>query len=691
MSERCVLGADIGGTFTDVVLTRGDGRMHVAKQLTTPDAPEQSVLEAVARVLEEAGVPASSIARVVHGTTLATNAVIERKGARVAFVTSAGFGDLLRIGREARVEDDRYDLHFEPSPPPLQREAIFEVRERMSARGDVLVPFDEASAREAAAGIASLAPEAVAICFLHAYANPEHEERMQDLLREIAPETRVIPSSRVHPEMREFDRASTTLFTAEVAPLMASYLARLGEGLEALGIDAPLQIMESSGGVMAADVAAERAVATLESGGAAGVMAAARFAEFYKEPRVISFDMGGTTAKAGVVRDGKPAVVRELHVGGRGSFGGRRAGTGMPVKTPTIDLAEVGAGGGSIAWLDPEGLLRVGPRSAGADPGPACYARGGQAPTVTDANLVLGYLAADEFASGSFDLDPDAAWQAIEREIAGPLGTSVPRAAWAIHEAANANMASAIHVVTVQRGLDPRDHTLIAFGGAGPMHVVGVANQFGIDHVIAPPEAGVASAIGMQSTDLTAEHGRTHLTAAEALGVDEATKLFGEVEAAARRKMGIEAGVEGLVVERLLDTRFKGQAHEVSMPVPDLAALSEVPDRFRARYRELYGIAPTGRVEYAAIRVRLRLPVDRPPMVDEGGAIEAAGGERWRPAYFDAGEAVETRAVRRRELIRGVGIDGPVIVEGPVDTTVVPPGWSVVLDEVGSLLVRRIG
>ncbi|MBJ18258.1 MAG: hydantoinase/oxoprolinase family protein [bacterium] len=690
MSERCVLGADIGGTFTDVVLTRGDGRMHVAKQLTTPEAPEESVLEGVRRVLGEAKVSAADILRVVHGTTLATNAVIERKGARVAFVTSAGFGDLLRIGREARVEDDRYDLHFDPANPPLGRESTFEVRERMSARGEVIEPFDEAGARQVAIGISKLAPDAVAICFLHSYANAAHEERMEDLLREVVPGVRVIPSSRVHPEMREFDRASTTLFTAEVAPLMASYLLRLGEGLSRMGIDAPLQIMESSGGVMAADVAAERAVATLESGGAAGVMAAARFAEFYEQPRVISFDMGGTTAKAGVIRNGSPTVVRELHIGGRGSFGGRRAGTGMPIKTPTIDLAEVGAGGGSIAWLDPEGILRVGPRSAGADPGPACYSRGGLSPTVTDANLVLGYLSSEGFASGSFDLDPEAAHRALEEGIAKPLGTSVERAAWAVHVAANANMASAIHVVTVQRGLDPREHTLVAFGGAGPMHVVGVANHFGIDHVIAPPEAGVASAIGMQSTDLTAEHGRTHLVAADALESEEAKQLFAEVEAAARRKMGIEDEVDGLEIERLLDVRFVGQAHEVAIRLTDFSSLSEVPDRFRDRYRELYGVAPTGRVEFAAIRVRLRLPVDRPPIVDDR-RIDSDGVARCtRLAYFGAGEPVETKIFRRAELMRGTENPGPIIVEGPVDTTVVPPGWSMRADDLGSLHVRRM-
>jgi N-methylhydantoinase A len=650
------------------------------------------VLEGVERVLEQAGVSASSISRVVHGTTLATNAVIERQGARVAFVTTEGFGDLLRIGREARVEDDRYDLLFEPAPPPLARDEIFEVRERVDARGEVLTPLDEAQAREVARAIAGLAPEAIALCFLHSYAAPSHEQRVQAILEEELPGVLVVASSRVHPEMREFDRASTTLFTAEVAPLMASYLARLRDGLASLGIEAPLHIMESSGGVMAAEVAAERAVATLESGGAAGVMAAARFATHYGLPRIISFDMGGTTAKAGVVHDGRPQVVRELHVGGRGSFGGRRAGTGMPIKTPTIDLAEVGAGGGSIAGLDPEGVLHVGPRSSGADPGPACYARGGRSPTVTDANLVLGYLSPETFAGGSFSLDPGAAHEAIEREISTALGTTVERAAWAIHEAANANMASAIHVVTVQRGLDPRDHSLIAFGGAGPMHVVGVADRFGIEHVLAPPEAGVASAIGMQSTDLTAEHGRTHLVRAEDLEPGLVASLFDDVEATARSKMGLHDGDEdGVEIERLFDARFVGQAHELSIPAEEGMALSELPDRFRARYRELYGVAPDGSVEVAAFRVRLRVPVERPPLEAPTGEGQEQAPVVTRPAWFGTGDAVETRVVAREQLPGAGPVAGPAVVEGPVDTLVVPPGWVAEVDGTGSIHVRRKG
>ena len=308
---------------------------------------------------------------------------------------------------------------------------------------------------------------------------------------------------------------------------------------------------------------------------------------------------------------------------------------------------------------------------------------------MTDANLVLGYLSPENFAGGRFDLDPGAAERAIRERIAEPLGVPVERAAWAIHEAANANMASAIHVVTVQRGLDPREHTLVAFGGAGPMHIVGIAREFGIAQVIAPPQAGVASAIGMQSTDLTAEHGVTHLVASDALSPEDAASRFEAVEAAARRKMGVDAGTPGLQVERFLDARFVGQAHEVSIPLLDFDAIDDVPQRFRARYAELYGVAPTGQVEFAALRVRLKLPVDRPPLVDGRGTSADLPPLVKRPAWFGPEGAVPADVVQRSAFGPGVALEGPVIVEGPVETTVVPPGWSVHVDPVGSLVIER--
>ena len=683
-----VLGSDIGGTFTDIVLAGPEGAWTSAKQLTTPDAPEEAVIGGTRRALERAGIAASAIERVVHGTTLATNAVIERRGARTAFVTTAGFGDLLRIGRTARVEDDRYDLDFRNERPPVEASLCFEVEERIDARGAVVRPLEGASLAALAARVVEAKPEAIAICLLHAYANADHEERVADRLRAVLPDVSIALSSRVHPEMREFDRACTTLFTAEVAPLMERYLARLESGLRALGVAAPLQVMESSGGIMSASVAAERAVATLESGGAAGVMAAARFARHHALARVISFDMGGTTVKAGVVHDGEAQLARELHVGGKGSYGGRRAGTGHPIKTPTVDIAELGAGGGSIAWLDAEGVLRVGPRSAGALPGPVCYGRGGDEATVTDANLVLGYLDPETFANGAMRLDAAAAADALRRRIAEPLGVDLERAAWAIHDAVNANMASAIHVVTVQRGLDPRDHTVVGFGGAGPMHMAGVAERFGIDRLIVPPEAGVAAAVGMQGSDLRAELGRTRAFDPESLTPTVARREFAVLREQALERMGYSEPPPELLVTHFVDARFEGQAHELSVPLSALddAALARIEPDFRERYRREYGVEARGRVEYAALRVRLRLSVDAPPLPRPRSLSEAARPAAQRRAVFADGP-VETPVYVRSQLASGDRIAGPAIVEGPVETVVVPPAWRAEVDEVGSLLL----
>ena len=405
--------------------------------------------------------------------------------------------------------------------------------------------------------------------------------------------------------------------------------------------------------------------------------------------------MGGTTAKAGVIHDGSPRIARELHVGGRGSFGGRRAGTGLPVKTATIDLAEVGAGGGSIAWLDPEGILRVGPQSAGSDPGPACYGLGGELPTVTDANLVLGYLDPLRFAGDTLKLDAAAAHAAIEEHVARPLGVDVQRAAWSIHDGVNAQMASAIHVVTVQRGLDPREHALIAFGGAGPMHAVGVATRFGIASLLAPPMAGVASAIGMQDTDLRAEHGRSvNLTEAD---LDTATlqPLFAEIEAAAREKMGLDSKGSPPKVERLLDARHEGQSHALSIPLTSLAAadLERVVADFRAAYRAAYGVISEGAVEFSACRVLLRVPVERPAfatLAPATGDVEPARrGKRQARFGPEPADAFETDIFSRGDLREGDRLPGPAVIDGTVETVVVPPGWQARVDEIGSILISR--
>ncbi|MFG3442811.1 hydantoinase/oxoprolinase family protein [Nonomuraea sp. NPDC047897] len=658
------IGVDVGGTFTDVVLRRPSGAVTVAKCLSTHDDPIAGIATGVTRVLT--GLDPALVTRVVHATTLATNAVLERRGARVAFVTTRGFRSVVPLGRYARVEEDRYDLRFTPPPPPVDPADCFEVVERVSARGEVLTPLDPASVRRAAREIARRGITSAAVCLLHSYANPDHERRAAAILRESVPD--VVVSSEVWPEIREYERATTTIMSAYVGPLMAAYLSRLRDRLAELGVRAPVHVMESAGGVVSAERAARRAVATIESGPAAGVLAAAGTGL----PDVISFDMGGTTAKACAVRGGRPEITHEFHVGGKGSFGGRRAGTGVPIKTPAIDLAEVGAGGGSIAWLDAAGALRVGPRSAGSSPGPACYGLGGADPTVTDANLVLGYL-----GSASIPLSPPLADKALDR-LAGPLGVSRAEAALAVHTIVNAAMASAVHVVTVQRGIDPRGFALVAFGGAGPMHAARVAGRFGIGRVVVPAHCGVASAAGLLTGALSADRVLSRLGAADPAG------LLDALAREAAGDLGVTPADPGVRVERSVDVRFRGQSHELT--VPWSASPRVLESRFLARYARVYGVEQRGEVELVGYRVRVTLPPPAAPPSPAGPMDPDPRAVATRPAYFPelggyADVPVHTRATLAAlsavpSSIPSASLPGPAIVEDPESTIVVPPGWT---------------
>ncbi|MFC5833241.1 hydantoinase/oxoprolinase family protein [Nonomuraea insulae] len=667
------IGVDVGGTFTDVVVRGTSGAISVAKCLSTHYDPIAGIATGVTRALGDRD--PSQVTRVVHATTLATNAVLERTGVRVAFVTTQGFRAVLPLGRYARVEEDRYDLRFTPPPPPVSPGDCFEVVERISAHGAVLTPLDPDSVRRAAAEIAARGIESVAVCFLHSYADPSHERQAAAILRESIPN--VVASSEIWPEIREYERATTTIISAYIGPLMASYLSRLRERLAGLGISAPIHVMESSGGVISADLAARRAVATIESGPAAGVLAAAGagFAD------AISFDMGGTTAKTCVVRGGRPEITHEFHVGGKGSFGGRRAGTGVPIKTPAIDLAEVGAGGGSVAWLDPAGALRVGPRSAGSSPGPACYGLGGSEPTVTDANLVLGYL-----SSASIPLSPPLADKALDR-LAGPLGVSREAAAHAVHEIVSASMAAAVHVVTVQRGIDPRGFALVAFGGAGPMHAARVAERFGIATVVVPAYCGVASAAGLLSGALSTDRVLSRLDA------PDPSSLFTSLISEAAADLGISPSSPEVRVLRSVDVRFKGQSHELTVDwTPDRAGLES---RFFQRYAEVYGIAQRSEIELVSYRIRLTTPADPAPHqpTQRPSSAGTARGGATRRAYFPEFGGYTEVPVHTRDSLDATGgsLPGPAIVEDAESTIVVPPGWTATLTDASAVHLTRSG
>jgi N-methylhydantoinase A len=694
LSGGYFLGVDVGGTFTDVVLSDPQGRVTVTKVVTSPDDPRRGVCDGIRSILDQEGVQPALVSRLVHGTTLATNVILEQRGADVAFITTAGFGDMARLGREFRQEDERFDLFFTTPPPPVPRHRTFEVAERVDARGNVRIAPNPDAVKEMARVVADSGAAGVAICLLHAYANPLHEQIVADEIgAAMGPNAFVVSSSEVWPELREYERAMTTIMCAYVGPIMARYLAGLEDRLEELGITCPVEIMESSGGVMSAALAARRPIYTVESGGAAGVIAAGAVGRLIGTPHIISFDMGGTTAKTGVVRDGRPDVTHDFHVGGRSSTGGRRAGDGYPVKIPVVDLAEVGAGGGSIASVDSGGGLRVGPRSSGSVPGPACYGRGGTEPTVTDANLVLGYLRAGDL-SGGVSLSAYLAEEALKAAVAGPLGIDVLSAARAVHDVANANMAAAIRVVTVQRGIDPRDFTLVGFGGAGPMHAAELAATFGITRIVIPRAAGVASAVGLIASDLVVDRVLTRITPLDEADPGALAGLFARLEDEAAKDL--PHGQTDLLMTRSADLRYRGQAHQLTVPAPDgpitRCAIDAFAEAFAARYRDAYGIHLEAPVELVNIRVRALLPVEKmdpvPEAVTEDGAGEAQTGHR--AVCFTGSEYQVVPVYAWARLHPGSHLDGPAIVEGRDTTVAVPATFTLVTDAWRNLVLTAV-
>jgi N-methylhydantoinase A len=687
-----VLGVDVGGTFTDVVLSGPDG-MHTAKVRTTPDDPVDGAVDGVAAVLDAAGEDLGAVTRFVHGTTLATNVILQRRGGPVALVTTEGFADLLRLRRDARVEEDRYDLAYTAPTPPVDPHLTFEVRERVGADGAVLVPLDPEALVALQDRITATAPTGVAVCLLHAYANPEHEHAVAAAVRTALPHVHVMVSSEIWPEPREYERAMTTVMCALVAPAISTYLDRLRAALGTRGLTCPVHLLDSAGDVTSASRAAEHPVALVESGGAAGVIAAGLVGRAAGVGDVISFDMGGTTAKAGIVRDGRPAVVHDFQVGGKGSFGGARAGTGVPLKLPVVDLAEVGAGGGSIAEVR-NGVLRVGPRSAGADPGPACYGRGGTEPTVTDADLLLGHLDPTALA-GDVRLTPALARDAIDAHVARPLGLDLIDAARAVHDIANAALAGAIRLVTVTRGIDPRQFALVAFGGAGPMHACRVADEFGIGTVIVPWAAGVASAVGMVFADAGAERRQTFVAALEELDSDSFADVRAELEWTARAELGGDLDDTTVAVETFVGMSVRNQVHALDLPLPHgplAVALAELPDAFAIRYRAEFGVPPTGVLQLRSLRVRATrsTPTTTTSAPSPANAPHGAVPAGTRDVHFvERGGFVATPVFHWDDLAPGAHLVGPAVVHSTDTTVVVPPDWRATVDGGRHLIVTR--
>jgi N-methylhydantoinase A len=684
MSVR--IAVDIGGTFTDATLIDEEtGRVAIAKTLTTPADPSEGFMHAVDRALAEAEVAPPQVGFVVHATTVATNAIIEGKVARSGFVTTEGFRDLLEIARQVR--PSLYDTHFEKPKPLVPRDRAVGVRERLGPTGEVLVPLDEGSAREAAALLKREEVESVAVCLLHSYVNGDHERRIGAILAEELPGVPISLSSDVAPEFREYLRASTTVINAVIRPVVERYLERIERRLDEAGIEAKLLVMQSSGGVFSSDAAAQRPVFMVESGPAAGVIAAAHLGSTIDRPDILSFDMGGTTAKVGLVQGGQPSVTKDYQVGGHASAGiGGLSLSGYPVRTPVVDLVEIGAGGGSIAWVDSGGLLRVGPQSAGADPGPVCYRGGGVEPTVTDANLVLGRLNPEYFLGGEIELDVEAARRAIEERCAKPLGLGLVEAANGVVEIANAAMVNALHLISVQRGYDPRDFLLVGFGGAGPVHANALARDAELQTVLIPPSPGIFSATGLLTTDLKRDAAQTVVQRLDSLDPAEVESVFAALEAAGADEMRREGVAEDAIeFERRLDLRYVGQSYELTVPAGgDLAA------RFHAEHDRVYGFsAESEPIECVSLRLTTVGRIAKPPprALAEGGA---PAEKARREVYFaEAGGYVDCPIYDRYALGAGARLGGPAVVEEFDSTTVVHPGYGLRVDDHGNLWIER--
>jgi len=692
MRQDARVGVDVGGTFTDLVTVR-DGQVEVDKVPSTPEAPAEGVLDG----LDGVGVPPAAVGFLGHGTTVATNAVLEGTWADTALVTTAGFRDAVEIGRQTR--PDIYDFRASKPAPVVPRDRRYEVPERLDERGRVVEPLDESAVRELARDLAAAETESVAVATLFAFENPTHERRIAELLREEGVEAAISLSSTVLPEIREYERTLTTALNAGLVPVVDGYVGAIADGANERGVTAPLRLMGSDGGLVTAASARERPVETLLSGPAAGVRGAAHVAANAggvgarerpadEEPSgytdLLTMDVGGTSCDVSLVRDGEPLVSTETTVGD------------YPVSVPSVDVHTVGAGGGSIARVDDGGALQVGPASAGADPGPVCYGRGGTEPTVTDAHLLLGRLDPDAFLADALDADADAVRAAFE-PLADELGQSVREVAEGVLAVADAETERALRVVSVERGHDPREFALVAYGGAGPLHATSVAERLDVPRVIVPRAAGVLSALGLLVSDVTYDEAASMVRPFAA--VDHATlqERFAGFAETARDRLR-EAGHDEIGVERSLDLRYAGQSFELRVPVPDPAETTPesfretVAERFHERHRRRYGHADPGEpLELVTVRLRARGAVEPPSLAvdDHDGSVEAARrGER--SVVFDGRER-DTAVYDRARLPVGGELVGPAVVEGGESTLVVHPGQTARVDDRANIVVDTGG
>jgi N-methylhydantoinase A len=683
------VGVDIGGTFTDVALAHPNG-LSTSKVLTDYAQPEQAILDGIAIAARDAGIPLSAIEQVIHGTTLVTNALIERSGARLAFVTTEGFRDVIEMRSENRFE--QYDLNLVLPTPLVPRHNRFTLNERIGPKGEVLRALDPAEAAKMAETIAQGDYDAVAIGLIHAYANDAHETIMAQALQQAAPHLSISVSSVISPQMRELPRFNTVIANAYVQPRVADYLGRLTTRLSEAGVTAPVFMLHSGGGLISVETAAQQPVRLLESGPAGGAIFAADYARAHGVDKALSFDMGGTTAKICLIEDGSPKTASTFEIARTYRF---KKGSGMTVSTPVVEMVEIGAGGGSIASIDSMGRIQVGPKSAGSEPGPACYGRGGTAPTVTDANLVLGRLDPDNFAGGTIPLIPEKSQHAVDEHLSQATGLPIQDAAFGVTEMVDENMANAARVHSVENGRDIEHFNMIAFGGGAPLHACRLCEKLGIRSLIIPPGAGVGSAIGFLKAPVSYEATRGFFQSLARFSAQDVNQLITELTAEAQTFVSKGAPGAPTRIELTAFMRYAGQGWEIPVSLPDARFDDDAPrmikTRFEAAYRALFGRTIDG----LAIEITnwaLVVSTHLPPVTPIPAALEqtkaTAGATR---QFFDAGQRkmVTAQEISRTDLRPGIWIDGPAVVTEPETTTIVTSAYRAIGQSDGSLLLRK--
>jgi N-methylhydantoinase A len=684
--SRYRVGIDIGGTFTDLcVLDEQGGEVFNSKVLSTPADLPQGVMNALDEFFGDGRLP-EDVAFLFHATTIATNALLERKGAKTWLLITEGFTGIYETPELGEVRSATYDYLSYPKPPMLvrQRETI-QIPERIDFRGNVLRRLDEAETRKRLARLQGTGVESVAVCLLFSFMNPTHERRLRELVAEVVPDVQVYLSCETLPQIREYPRLTTTVVNAYVAPVVNRYIHRLEAALKSRRITKPLYIMQSNGGSLTGAALRDIPVRMIESGPAAGVLGAAHLGRMTDQLKVISFDMGGTTAKAGIIQDGEPRIVSRFQAGE------------WLISTPSLDLVEIGAGGGSIAWIDKSGLLKVGPWSAGADPGPACYPGGGALPTVTDADVTLGWLNPEFFVGGKFQLDAAAAARAISTHIAEPLKLSAIEAANGIIKIVSSNMVEALRLVTVSRGEDPREYVLVGFGGAGPVHATLLAQELKIPRVLVPASPGVHSAIGLLVSDLKRDYVQTHFAELDKIDVGEIQRRFESMEAVAQQEFESQ-GIprEQIVHERAIDLRYSIQKYELPVPVARSGLKPDAKAGWRKGFDEIHekhfgSRAEDQKVEVVNYRLTTKVIVPKPAITESPSGGEQCDGaiKTRRKAYFDGWR--DTPIYDRGKLVSGNRLRGPAIIEQMDSTTVVHPGQDACVDRFGNILIEIHG